>query len=262
MVNIVYRSTDNDKWGPGKDAKLTIAEGDGNWWELAKAVDNLVNNPAAPVSIANIAVTGNSMMIFLTDGSTRGPFALPVAAFTYRPEGFSDGLHFVPFDIFSVIDTGLFMVLQDHIASAPFNPNAVDESGNRLYQLLFGQDQTVYDVGLSSPGKPGQGIADGEPIAMHVFGRDAYVLSEDGSRSVAKLITVPDDDLELDIKKGASVVATLTFASGEAVGVVEWSDDYQFNKGDTLALMKPETMDASAANMAVTFVMRRGVLPE
>jgi len=262
MVDIVYRSTDNDKWGPGKGSKLSIAEGDGNWWELAKAVDALVNNPPLPVSIANIVVTGNAMMIYLTDGSTRGPFSLPVAAFKYRPDGFVDGSEYEALDIFSVLDLGLFMVLRDHEASAPFNPNATDSGGQPLYQLLFGQDQTVYDVGFSSPGKPGQGINDGEPIAMHVFGRDAYVLADDGGRSAARLLTVPDDTLAFNVKKGASVIGTLTFEAGQVTGVVEWDDDYQFNKGDSIALMKPAAMDASAANMAVTFAMRRGVLPE
>lgn len=262
MVSLVYRSTDDSKWGPGKDSKLSIPEGDGNLWEIAKALDDLNNNPPTAVSIANIAVVGDSMMIYLTDGSTRGPFTLPVAAFKYRPDGFVDGSIYAALDIFQVLDMGLYMVLQPHTASAPFNPNASDGSGNPLYQLLFGQDQTVYDIGFSSPGHPGQGITDGEPIAMHVFSRDACVLEGDGGRSSAKLLTVPDDDLEFSVKKGASVVGTLSFGSGQSDGSVAWNGDYQFVKGDTLALMKPDAMDANAANMAVTFAMRRGVLPE
>lgn len=258
-VPIVYRSTDLTKWGPGKDQKLTIAEGDGNWWELAKAIDALINDPPSAVSIANITVVGSQMQIQLTNGQTMGPFALPVAAFRYRKDGYNVGDTYNVLDLLPIDGLGLYMVLTKHVASGAFDPNGTDGSGNALFLLLFGEETYIYDFSFSYPGKPGNGLQVGDAIAEHLFLRDVY-FPAGFSGSIAKLSTAPaDGDLVYNIVKDDAVVGTLTFTLGNTTGVFGSAVTAQFGNGETLGLVMTAEPDSTARGLRVGFFGHRGV---
>lgn len=264
MVNILYRTTDNDKWGPGKDSQLTLAEGDTNFWEISKEIEDIKNNPPAAVSIAAIQVVGSEMQIVLTNGTTQGPFRLPVASLRYRSEGYAEDVNYSRLDLLPIPELGLYLVLEDHNSGDhwPFNPFAVDGQGNPLYQLQYGQDTTTYDVGFSAPGTPGQGVSEGDPMVMHAFGRQAHVLQDDGNRSVARLQQPAGANMDIPLELQGNSIGGIHFLSGNLEGSVEWNSDIPFDVGDVLMAMRPANLDDDAKNLSVTLVLRRGPLPE
>ena len=141
-------------WGAGKGANLQPTEVDNNFWALAEAVVDLQSNPAQPVGIASISVSGTQMTITLTDGTVMGPWTLPVLTFRWRGE-WVPGAAYAELDVFTVLDTGIFMALLDHVSGATFDPDiAVD--GEPALQQLFGSTNAslsgLSDVELTDPG--------------------------------------------------------------------------------------------------------------
>jgi hypothetical protein len=262
-VPIVYRSTDNTKWGPGKGSKLTIAEGDGNLWELVKAITDLQENPPSPADIANILVSGSQMQIQLTNGKTFGPFSLPVAAFRYRKDGYNVGDTYNALDLLPITDGGLYMVLSTHVATGEFDPDAVDGSGKPLFLLLFGQDQRFISVDVSIIGKPGAGLTATDPIYMRYFREAGHIIAAtDSGATVGYLITPPAADLTLEVWRGdAEQLGTIDIASGSNDAIVTWSDDAQIAADETLIIKAPAAVDADAEHLALTLTFRVGPLP-
>lgn len=256
-VDLVFRSTDNLKWGPGKDSKLTILEGDTNLWEIQKAIEALQDNPGEAVSIANILVVGSSMQIVMTDASTY-TFELPVAAFRYRDEGYVDAVEYDKLDLLPVADQGLYMVMVDHTASGDFDP-ALQIDGVDVYQLLFGQDLSTYDAHFSIAGKPGFGASAGEPIAMHILTKDAYALTTD-AMSLSYLRTASAATLAMDIEHNGDVVGSITFSTSDDGNIV-WNVDRQFLAGDELSIIAPSSVDSTAKSMSVVLSLHMGNLP-
>src|SRR5580765_2295326 len=118
-------------WGSGKGANLQPSEVDTNFWQLAQEIVNLQNDPAQPVGIAGISVSGTQMTIFLTDGQVMGPFTLPVLTFRWRDE-WAPLTTYAGLDVFKVTDTGIFMVQIGHTSGDTFDPAIVDGSGNPM----------------------------------------------------------------------------------------------------------------------------------
>jgi len=164
MVDLTFRTL--GAWGAGKGANLDAGEVDANFWSLAEAIVNLQNNPAQPVGIASIGISGSQMTITLTDGSVMGPFTIPVLTFRWRGE-YEPGIYAV-LDVFTVtsgnasidpatVRYGIFMV---QVAGTYdlFDPTATDIDGNPVYLQLFGSVDTLLstlgDVALVPPGGP------------------------------------------------------------------------------------------------------------
>lgn len=55
---------------------LTKEEHDGNTNALATAIQELIDNPVAGVSVSNVTVTGRQMRVYMSDGEVFGPFTL------------------------------------------------------------------------------------------------------------------------------------------------------------------------------------------
>lgn len=121
-------------WGAGIARPLTAAEADGNIYTLEQAIQNLIDNPVAGVSVSNIAVVGRQVTFYMTDATTYGPFDLPVAVPIYRG-AWTATYAYAAYDIVQVAGYGTYMVLQDHTAVAPFDPNAGDTSGDFYIQI-------------------------------------------------------------------------------------------------------------------------------
>lgn len=130
MTGLVLRSE--------KGAPLTPDEVDGNFVYLKGLMDDFVTPTG--VGIASITTAGSSMTIHLTDGSTRGPFVLPIATPSWRDEYPADQSLAV-LDFFTVDGDGVYLVIVAHVAPHVFNP-AYTVGGDRAYQKMFGFDIT------------------------------------------------------------------------------------------------------------------------
>ena len=127
-------------WGSGIARPLTAAEADTNIHSLAAAVQNLVSNPVEGVGISNIAVAGRQLTIYLTDGSTEGPFTLPVAQPRYR--GFwQPSTAYAELDIIQVPGYGTYLVSTTHNSGTLFDATLTGANG--LYYIQITPDPSL-----------------------------------------------------------------------------------------------------------------------
>jgi len=154
---VTFATTDGTKWGAGKGAPLTAIEADNDLWELLRRLNAIEDTPPSAVSISNILVSGSQLSFQMSDGSSFGPFTLPIATFRLRGD-YVPGTHYFELDLVSVPQQGLFLVRLEHNGANPFNPAATDGSGHAIYLKVFGEDTYIYDVGFFYPGVPGMGI--------------------------------------------------------------------------------------------------------
>lgn len=134
-MDITFRTL--GPWGAGKGANLQPSEVDDNFWNLAQAIIALENNPSLPNGISSITVSGTQMTIVLSDGTTLGPYTLPVLTFRWRDE-WQPLTSYAVLDVFKVTDVGIFMVQIGHTSGATFDPTIADGSGNPMLLQLFG----------------------------------------------------------------------------------------------------------------------------
>lgn len=206
---LIYRTT--GPWGPGKDANLVAAEVDANFWELAQRAEALEQGLPVPTGIADIAVVAGRLRIYLSDGSQRGPWALPQAAFQWRG-AWEAGTAYQPMDVVAVdagsADAGVYLVLEAHVSATGF---AADEEGTAgpLYHLVFG-------------------ILPGGTSLVRIIADDAHVLSGADMAHFLRCtnaagceVTVPADaagpvavSSEVAIRQSAFAPVTVSPASG------------------------------------------------
>jgi hypothetical protein len=242
-------------WGTGVHRQLFAAEQDGNWWEMNQRVAALEGADSEVVGISNITVIGNQMKLFLTNGGSFGPFTLPTAVFQPRGE-YTPGTAYAYLDLFTVRKYGLYITLRDFVApQGPFNPAAVDGNGDHLYAVVFGESAWVHDVGFSYPGKPGQGIGEGEVFMEHIFTR-AVTISASFEKSLAKLGVAPSSLLMMHITKNDETIGSVTFLPDSRDGVLEWDVPgvQEFEVSDVLGVRRPTLIDATARRLVMTIV--------
>lgn len=261
MDGINYKTTDNAKWGAGTGAgtggNLTPTQADLNFWELYTRLKAIEDNPPTAVSIAGFTVIGSQFQVNLTNGTTQGPYDLPIASF--RMVGnWVNSMPLLKLDIVTVPHDGVYMVNVNHTtpSTGAFNPDADDGSGNLLYSKVFGDDAYIYDFGFFFPGQPGQGITDGAAIAAHVVARP-IVLPAGLTDSKADLAIGSALSLSFPIKVNTAVVGSVDFASGATSGTFTFAADVSIAAGDVVRLMKPTAVDSAATELAVTFVATR-----
>jgi hypothetical protein len=160
MVDLTFRTI--GAWGAGKGSNLEPSEVDNNFWSLANAIFALQNDPALPVGIASISVSGTQMTILLTDGTVMGPYTLPVLTFRWRGE-FQANAPYAVLDVFTVTintaavneDTVRYGIFLVQVAGAwpVFEPNQI-EDGSAAFLQLFGsvdtQLKTLGDVKINA----------------------------------------------------------------------------------------------------------------
>ncbi|RPH72713.1 MAG: hypothetical protein EHM78_02080 [Myxococcaceae bacterium] len=246
-------------WGTGTGSPLTAAEVDTNFWDLDFRVTEMEENPPSAVGISNIEVIGSQMMIFLSDGTTFGPYTLPVAAFEWRGEA-QDGQPVFELDIITVFGEGLFMVLQDHTIDLPFNPDLII-LGEPAYLRLWGDDPYRYDVACFVPGAPGLGLdPDEDRLFSHLFATQVF-LEDNLANSLFQLRVGPASSLEFEIRKNDTPIGTLNWGAGDTDPAIDFPDAVQFEPGDRLSIMPPVAIDGSAVEFTGTFAGRRGLIP-
>jgi hypothetical protein len=265
---IIFRTTDGARWGAaggtGTGGNLSQLQGDENMWELLTRLQALENDPPEAVSVEGFTVIGSQFQVNLSDGSTAGPYDLPIAAF--RSVGtWQTDLTLLELDVFSVPSRGLYLTLIEHTTpSSPeeFDPAAVDEDtgsptlGDPLYQLMFGEDVYIYDVGFFMPGTPGQGIdTDGEMFA-HTFVRPV-TLPAGAPGSYVRTKELCATDLEMSITKNGTEIGTALIEAGETEGTFDIVDDVELAIGDDFAVIKPTSADATAKGLKMSFIFTR-----
>lgn len=139
MVDITFRTA--GAWGAGQGSNLTAAQVDTNFFNLKDALEGLLGDIPAGVSISNVTVTGSQMTVWLEDGSSFGPFTLPVANWAWRGEWTADTGYFA-FDVFRVGLTGVYLVLQDHVSASEFDP-AEENTEGALYEEILGSVASI-----------------------------------------------------------------------------------------------------------------------
>jgi hypothetical protein len=157
------------------------------------------------------------------------------------------------------------MVLIPHtspVSPALFDPAAVDTVvgsptfGQPLYQLVFGEDTYIYDLGFFFPGRPGIGIDDGTAIAGHVFVHPVSLPATlDGSE--AKLRVAPSSALSFPIEVNGVNKGSVDFASGVALGTFTFAADVAIVVGDVLTVIKPTAVDIDARELSITIKATR-----
>lgn len=268
MDGITFRTTDGTKWGAGAGTgtggNLTPVQFDTNMWEFLTRIQAIENNPPVAVSILSFTVLGSQLQVNMTDGSHLGPYTLPIATFHAQGQ-WVNSMVLAELDLVTVPHSGLYLVNIAHTTPASpavFDPNAVDTVsssptfGNPLYDLVFGEDVYIYDLGFFFPGKPGIGIEDGAAIAGHVFVHPVTI-PIDLTESKASLRLAPAADLSFPIKHNGASVGSIDFAAGATVATFTFGGEVVVAIGDTLTVIKPATLDADARELAVTIKATR-----
>lgn len=263
---IIFRTTDNLRWGAagglGTGGNLTPLQGDENLWELLTRIQALENDPPEAISVDGFTVIGSQFQVNMSDGSTRGPYDLPIATFRLVGEWTNDQ-PLAQLDMFTVVHRGLYLTLIAHTtpsSPAEFDPDAIDEDsgsptfGDPLYQLIFGEDVYIYDLGFFYPGQPGQGIQGA--MFGHVVARTLQIVT-DAEGSQAKLGTQTTAAMSFPIKKNGTTIGTIDFGVADLTGTFT-VDETDFAEGDLLQVF-PATggSDATAFDLYVTLRLLR-----
>ena len=126
-MTIVYRSS--------KGSNLTAAEVDGNFSDLNGRVVSLETNPPVAVGISNIAVSGSQVVFYLSNGTSFGPYRLPIATFVPRGNWTAATVYYA-MDLVTVPADGVYLVLSDHTSAGSFDAAASNSEG-AIYSLIF-----------------------------------------------------------------------------------------------------------------------------
>jgi len=262
MDGIDYKTTDMTRWGAGSGAgtggNLTPQQGDLNFWELYTRLKELEDNPPVAVSITGMTVIGSQWQLSMSDGSSLGPFTLPIATFELKGD-WANAMTYYELDMVSAPGFGLYLVRLDHTtpaSPATFDPDATDDDDNALYLKLFGEDAYIYDLGFFFPGRPGIGIEDGASIAGHVFVQNVTIPAGlPGSQATLKIAAA--SDLSFPIQHEGVEVGSVDFDAGATIGTFTLTDAVDIAIGEMLNLIKPTVVDPDAREFSVTFKCTR-----
>lgn len=257
ILTLVYRTLDMSRWGAGKGSRMSSTEVDENFWSIQQAVNQLTSNPAEPVNIAGITTdtTNNTFTIHMSDASTFGPFALPVATLTYT--GNWQATHAYKSGNLFNEDDGLYFVNRAYTSGTTFDPNAGDTNGP--FAVLLVPFPTRVRVAWFWPTQPGAGLGSSATMFAYLTGTDIY-LDPDLPDAIAKLEVAPTGAISFPISKNATPIGSLDFAAGNVNGTFTFADRIDFASGDVLRMScLAGSPDATAAGLMVNISARLGV---
>lgn len=268
-MTIVFKN-DDTRWGSGAGAgvggKLTSLQGDENNYEFLTRILAL-ETADGPVSIASIEVgsTGNTITVNLTDGSTAGPFALPMAMINPRGEWQPDTqYHYL--DLINVRAMGVYLVLVEHTSDTEFDPEATDGTtdNNPLYQLWAPLRDINIDIGFSIMGNI-DGATSPNLLAQYIATRPLRM--DSGLSGGYAFLNTPTsiEDLVLSIEKNGDEIGTITFSPGVGestdytgqFGTISFTSTVSFDAGDRIGIREPTTTDADAADLSISLPSTR-----
>ena len=141
-ITLVFRTI--GAWGAGKGSNLTATDVDNNFWNLAQAIENIIDNPVEAINIASVTTTGTSMTFVMSDSSTIGPIPLPVLKFRYLGV-WQPHYAYAILDTFYVNGFGIFTTQLAHTSGSTFDPD-IEVAGSPALLQLFGATGFTTDV--------------------------------------------------------------------------------------------------------------------
>jgi len=260
-LELLYKN--DGPWGGGKGDPLTSVEADTNLWAIVQYVQDIEANLAVPVGIDEVVlVTPNSFIVRLTDERVMGPFTIPTARIRWRDQ-WANGQTYAVNDLIQVEGVGIYWVLQAHTTPAipaAFDPEAVGEDSQPLYQQMFGPSPVVrYDIPFNILGP----LPGGEDMRMGIYvvpGNLNFFLPDELANSVAYLGTACTEPVSIEIYKNDEVIGSIDFdpeaevdGSGGQFGTLSMGARTDFAPGDKLWLVEPTIVDETAADLSVVF---------
>lgn len=250
-MTIVYVTS--GAWGAGSATPNSAAQVDGNFFDLDQRVVGLNADLAEGKRIDHMTYTANSMTFIFTDGTSQ-IIPLPIAVLTLVGEWLNSKTY-LRGDMVTYTPLGIFQVLQDHVTPPPpakFDANAVDGSGNPLYQLFMPLRDVNYDAAVFVPGSiqrtPGtllwQGIAN-RAMKLPLGNAGCYGYLATASATGAAAIV-------LSIEKNGTEIGTITFAATAQTGAFSIPAEADFIAGDRYALRVTQSNAAEASDLSVT----------
>lgn len=231
----------NGPWGAGKDSPLTAEEIDNNFYELVARAEEIEANPAEPLGIQEIAITGSTFSVVLTDASIQGPFALPIGTFNWRG-AWQPSTDYAALDLVHVEELGLYVVLFDHESATEFSEAEINTDTNYVYSRIVGETE-LYDMAVYLPGIPGLGFAEGSPIFQTVIARPIF-LAQSSTTHVSGFVYVRvppfTEDLYCAIRKNGTVIGNITVPEGENLGTITINANTFFTFEDVLSIDQPD----------------------
>ena len=261
-MTIVYVTT--GPWGTGTGTPNSAAQVDGNFYDVDQRIVDLNAAIAEGKLIDSVTYSASSMTFHFTDGTSQ-IIPLPVATLQYV----GTWLNSTPYthaNLVSVKGQGLFQVLVDHTtpaAPAPFDPAAVDGSGNPLYALWVPINDTNYDAAIFVPGTIQR--SSGELLFAGIANRSMH-LGAGNSHAYAYLDVgvTTGTNIVLSIEKNRSEIGTVTFvvgseidSDGGQVGAFNVPVATDFAEGDTYALRVTASANAAPSGLSVTLPFLR-----
>jgi hypothetical protein len=141
---VTYFTTDTAQWGAGKEAPLTPAERDDNFWTLFLQLAGVEQDFGEATVIQSIDVDGATFTVTLSDElvtdteteteTVLGPFPLPWEAFKWRG-AWSAATAYSALDVFYVLGDGVYLVAETHTSAATFD--AARNTGNPDYAVIY-----------------------------------------------------------------------------------------------------------------------------
>lgn len=201
---VAFRTTDNAKWGDGKEARLTKVEIDTSLWNLLVRIIAIEDAPVVPTEISSVTLNGSQLTFHMSNGATFGPFTIPIAVMRFRGD-WAPATVYYQVELFRVVDQGLFMVVRNHTSLSSFDPNEVNSFG-ALYSLILPASAasptdflSLTDAPASYTGHSGKAVLVNEAADGLVFSDirfDAIPITADSNfKDNARLATTVNIDL-------------------------------------------------------------------
>ena len=250
-MTIVYVTS--GAWGTGTGTPNSAAQVDGNFYNVDQRIVDLVADLAEGKRIDHVTYSSNSMTFYYTDGTSQ-VIPLPVATLTLVGE-WMNSTTYLRGNMVTYTPLGIFQVLQDHItppSPAPFDPNAVDGSGNPLYLMFMPLRDVNYDAAVFVPGSIQrdagellwQGVAN-RAMKLPLGNAGCYAYLDAGSTTGAT-------DIILSIEKNGTEIGTITFVSTAQAGTFSIPAEADFAAADRYALRITQSDSAEASDLSVT----------
>ncbi len=252
-----FVTDDNGRWGAGVNRELAANEIDLNFWELLSLINNIIANPAAPISIASISGDGNQIIFHMSDGSTIGPITIPVPEIHWRDEWLPE-VAYQTLDVFRKTGVGLYWVLQDHVSAATFDKNFL-VGGNPAYLEMFAfapAENIAVDVGAYYPGKLSDISTDVAYLYQEPFTRKILIPQTPfaGTSHQAYLQDAPTTAAQdFNIFQNDVSVGIIHFEIGAKIGAIRLNNDLNFVTGGRLAIGRQPIDDATAGSLSFEF---------
>jgi hypothetical protein len=261
-MTIVYVT--DGAWGSGTGTPNSAAQVDGNFYDVDQRIVALNADLAEGKRIESVTYTSSSMTFHFTDGTTQ-VIPLPVATMQYVGE-WQNSTPYTHGSLVTVKGVGLYQVLQDHTtppSPAPFDPAAVDGSGNPLYALWVPITDVNYDAAIFVPGSIQRDA--GDLLFAGIANRSMRLPSGNAhAHAYLDVGVASGTNIGIAIEKNRTQIGLVTFtvgsgidSNGGQVGACSVSATTDFAEGDIYALRVTQSNNAAPSGLSVTLPFLR-----